>query len=251
MTSIVGVLSRDGVVIGTDSSATLTYGQANLIEQPYEKIQIIGDRFIVAGTGQIGLGQRFTDIVQKALEARELENKSSLDIARVLAQKTRQDFYDTKVEHNQFGALIAFPTGEKSNLCEFSLYDFQPEMKTDKLWFTSMGSGQVITDPFLALIREVFWTDGMPSITEAVFAVTWALDHVVAINPGGINGPVKISVLEKKMNKLRARMLSDEELFEHRENIKECKNALRELRHKHQPENDLTPVVPQPSKIDK
>lgn len=247
MTSIVGVLSRDGVVVGTDSSATFAQGQMPIMEQPYEKIHIIGDRYIVAGTGQIGLGQRFIDIVQRALDSRALENKSSLDVARELAQRAIQDFANTKVEHNQFGALIAFPTGDKPNLCEFSVVDFQPELKTDKLWFASMGSAQLITDPFLAFIREIYWTDGMPSLAEAVFAVIWTLDHAVAINPGGVNGPVKISVLEQKSNKLRARILSDEELLEHRENITECKNALRELRNKHQPENELTPVIPKPS----
>ena len=51
MTAIVGVLCRDGVVIGTDSSATFTYGPQRTIEQPTEKLSIVDQSVIVAGTG--------------------------------------------------------------------------------------------------------------------------------------------------------------------------------------------------------
>ena len=59
MTILVGILCKDGVVVGTDSSATFAAGQFRTIEQETKKIDIISGQIIVAGTGQIGLGQRF------------------------------------------------------------------------------------------------------------------------------------------------------------------------------------------------
>jgi hypothetical protein len=244
VTSIVGVFCKDGVVIGTDSSATFSTGNIATIEQPYEKIRIISNRVIVAGTGQIGLGQRFNNVVQKSHDLKVFDKNSALDVARILARESIKDFAETHVDRNQYGALVAFPTGSKCNLCEFAIKDFQPEMKNEKLWFVSMGSGQLITDPFLAFIREVFWSNGVPTVNEAVFSVTWTLDHAVAYNAGGINGPVKIAVLENISGKLRARILEEEELFEHRDNINECKETLRSMRDKHQPEHESTPAIP-------
>ncbi len=244
MTSLVGVFCKDGVVIGSDSSATFSTGRYPTIEQPFEKIHIVGERVIVAGTGQIGLGQRFISNVQKAYEQKVFDSNSTIDISRILARDAVNDFYETKVEHNNYGALVAYPTGNKANLCEFSVVDFQPEIKNEKCWFVSMGSGQPITDPFLAFIHEVFWNDGVPTVNDAVFAVKWTLDHVIKYNPGGINGPVRIAVLESISGKQKARLLSDDDLLEHNENIEECKAALKSLRDKHKNINDSVPTIP-------
>jgi hypothetical protein len=56
-------------------------------------------------------------------------------------------------------AIIAFSASNGFNLCEFATKDFQPELKTDQMWFVSMGSGQPILDPFLGLIRKAFFTE--------------------------------------------------------------------------------------------
>jgi 20S proteasome alpha/beta subunit len=68
MTAIVGILCRDGIVIGTDSSSTLTtaggpYG-LRTIESSSKKISIIDERIIVARTGEVGLNQRFCGVVK-------------------------------------------------------------------------------------------------------------------------------------------------------------------------------------------
>lgn len=139
---------------------------------------------------------------------------------------------------------MAFPAKNKAHLCEFGLADFQPELKTERLWYASMGSAQPITDPFLAFIREVFWQEGLPSVQDAVFAVTWALEHAIAVNPGGVNGPARIATLECGQGaSVRVRVLSEEELDEHRQNVEEAKNLLRGFRAKHT-ETDVD--IPQP-----
>ena len=64
-------------------------------------------------------------------------------------------------------------------------------------------------------MRRVFWGDTPPLLVDGIFAVTWALNHVIELNPGGINGPPRIAVLD---NQNRARELSDAELEEHKSN---------------------------------
>jgi hypothetical protein len=231
VTAIVGVLCRDGIVIGADSSATFGQGpQFKTIEQPTEKCHVIGGHIIVAGTGEIGLDQRFCKIVKEAWESTKFRG-SEIDVAKFLATEAIKDFQSTYAQQGSYGALIAFPVNHKPFLCEFALTNFQPELKTGHLWYCSMGSGQAITDPFLALIREIFWRDGVPDLNEGTFAVTWALDHAISVNPGGISGPARIGVLERVgKTDLNARILEETDLAEHRQYIEEAKECLRAYR---------------------
>ena len=149
MTVLVGVRCADGVVVGADSMATSGIpGSVGLMRMASEKISVIGERVIVAGTGAVGLGQRFRDTVQSAWN-KKLFQKSCVDCCRELTHAAVNDFRNTGVPYNSqfgynFGALVAAPLDDHPNLIEFGLADFQPEIKTDKLHFVSMGSGQML-----------------------------------------------------------------------------------------------------------
>ncbi len=253
MTSLVGILCRDGVVIGADSSVThLQEGQRVIptIEQPYEKIDIVGDHVIVVGTGQIGLGQRFLAVVKEAWGNRAFQN-DPIAVGKILSANAIKDFNDTAARTNSFGALVAFPVGNNAHLTEFAISDFQPEMKTEKMWFSSMGSAKYITDTFLAFLREVFWPNELPNISGGIFAAKWTLDHAVAINAGGVNGPVRISVLERVKGQFHARIIPDDELLEHAQAITDAKASLARFRNEHALVGHAEiPPVPQLPKIE-
>ena len=247
MTVLVGIKCKDGVVIGADSSATM--GQSpNLvtIEQKIKKIHVIGDRVIVAGTGQVGLGQRFNGVVQSVWEQKDKPfSKPPLEVGKLLSRNAINDFQATGVNLGQYGALVAFPSESRAHLCEFAVHDFQPELKTDEsLWYASMGSGQPITDPFLGFMRRVFWKDNLPSSRDGIFAVTWALQHAIEVNPGGINEPMQIAVLgPDSKGKLFARLLEDSELAEHRNNVE---GAITHLRmYAQAPSDEELPTLPE------
>lgn len=239
MTSLVGINCKDGVVIGADSATTFTAGAYPTIEQISDKITIMHDQIIVAGTGSVGLGQRFEAIVE------ELWNKSEeikaatvthIQIGVHLSATARHNFSQTGYypqanyrNDAPYGALVAFPIASKSYLCQFEYGSFQPEFELEKIWYCSMGSAQPITDPFLALIREVFWDDGLPTVKEAVFAATWTLSHAVDVNAGGVNAPVRIAVLEDGADP-KARILEDADLEEHYQCIRDAKIELKEFR---------------------
>lgn len=248
MTSIVGILCQDGVVIGADSSVTVGPGDGRpLIEQPFEKIDVIESHVILVGTGQVGLGQRFKGVIQKAWHNKTFAQNDALTVGKVLSGSAIKDFSETNAPKS-YGALVAFSCYGKHHLIEFGIQDFQPEMKTEKLWFTSMGSAEHITDTFLAFLREVFWSVTLPNVNEGIFAAKWTLDHAVAINPGGVNGPVRIAVLEKSMKDYQARVLTDDELQEHAQAIKDAKTALAQFRDKYQVVNqDEIPSIPKPA----
>ncbi|QNK03487.1 hypothetical protein [Dyella telluris] len=228
MTALVGIYCRDGVVIGADSAATSSAaGGMRTIEQPVMKIEIVDERLIIAGTGQIGLGQRFSARTKDLWQAKKFSGLDPIPSANMMAANAIQDFTSTNAPRGQYGALVAFPSKGDRHLVEFAIDDFQPEFKNANLWYVSMGSGQTIIDPLLGLMREVFWSDGPPSIQDAIFATTWMLDHAVAVNPGGVNAPVRLAILEKSRDEWKARLLTEDELLEHRDNVGAAKGALR------------------------
>jgi hypothetical protein len=234
MTILVGIRCKDGIVIGTDSAATFTAGpQLRTIEQPgVKKIAIIADRIIVAGTGEIGLGQRFCQVVQNAHDTQKLFSKDSVEVGRQLAMQAVNDFASTKADRGSYGALVAFPCGQSFELCEFATNNFQPELKRD-IWYVSMGSGQPIADPCLGFIRQAFWADGAPPSSEdGLFAVVWTLAQAIKLDPGGINAPMQVATLSNRGGKAHARLLDEAEILEHEENVNGAIEHLRQYRRK-------------------
>ena len=148
-----------------------TDAPSRTIEQPTEhKLEIIDDTLIVTGTGYVGHQQRFCEVVRKLWNDKKLSGASAIEDAKLLAQAGIHEFGQTIHIPNlptgiQCTALVAYPAGGQPCLCELpGPLGFQPEVKQpDDLWFVSAGSGQPITDPFLAMLREVFWHDGPPT----------------------------------------------------------------------------------------
>lgn len=228
MTLIIGVLCQDGVVVGADSSVTFSAGSTPTIEQPdHHKIQIITGDVILAVTGQVGMGQRFKYVIEQHRNC--LKDRHAINGVTLLSQAAARNFSSTGAPKGSLGAILAFYANSDFHLCEFGVNDFQPELKTQETCFVSMGCGQPIGDPFLALLRRTLWENTSPTVNEAIFAVTWVLDHAIKVNPGGINAPCRLALLIKPdKGTPEARILPDSEVQEHLSNVKGAEEHLRQ-----------------------
>ncbi len=242
MTAIVGVLCSDGVVVGSDSSTTFTRGPQRTIEQETRKIDIIDDRLIVAGTGPVGFHQRFCNVIRSKADAGTLTTKPDKWVKDITSAALR-DFAETKVVPVHpgtqippgylpidYGALVAFTDGKKFYLCEFALCTLQPEFKgaDPSIWYASLGSGQVITDPFLGFIRRVIWHSETPNVAVGTYTVAWTLRHVISLNPGGVGGRMQMAVISSSEppSILEARMLTRSEIHQHEEAVEAVEQYL-------------------------
>lgn len=118
------------------------------------------------------------------------------------------------------------------SFCELpSAAGFQPEIKVleDYLWVAA-GSGQPILDPLLAFFRSIFWNEGPPTLRGGIFTAVWALLHACEVNPGGINEPISIAVLEESKKGKLARLLPEEELSEHRSVVSDATEHMASFR---------------------
>lgn len=231
MTVLVGILCDDGVVIGADSAETLVHGAAfTTIEIPGAvKIQIIGSSVITATSGSVGLAQRFNKIMLALNNGGDLRMADVIEQGTFISEKIINDFRRTISARQQqpqngwgIGALVALPLNAKPELFEFDPIQFHPERRGDPgqdgkdrtSRIVSMGSGQVIADPFLGFIRNLFWTSDKPKLKDAKVAVAWTLKHVISLNPGGVGGPQQLAVLEKIEGSWKASEIDSGEIGE-------------------------------------
>jgi hypothetical protein len=187
---------------------------------------VVGKKILFPGTGQVGHAQRFKEVLNKLIlttTTSSHQQVSPVDFACEISYQACQNFAHTSSPNNQFGALVGYVVGKTFALAEFSIMGFQPELKSADCWFASMGSGQMIVDPFLALLKATLFSSGQPLLNEGIFATVWALQHAIKLNPGGINDPMQIGTIcmDPSNKYLEAKMLTDEELSEHQQNVVE------------------------------
>jgi hypothetical protein len=203
LTVLVGVRCSNGVVIGADSVATSAMGPNPLIHlQSNSKIQIFDGKVIVAATGALGFSQRLDAHVQEAIAGNVFNMQKRRECVTNISRRLLTDFEQSKVQvHAQgglrFGALIAAVHSGSAFLVEYDTTNFQPEIKEGNLFFVSMGSGQMLADPFLAFVARVMWGGKMPTVADAKFGVFWALKHAITLAPGGVGGPIIIATLQQ------------------------------------------------------
>jgi len=259
MTVVVGIKCENGIVVGADGSATSSDGVQPTIEQPMDKIDLIGNRIIFTGSGAVGIKQRFLRILNDCYSKEQVFKKrdghSHFVISKNLTQRFLKDLSETGLAPGQplyqrgssFAGLLAFVYDNEPYLCEFPQGDLQPEFKEDQSWFCALGCGQRIVDPFLGFINRVFFPDKIPSLLDGIFIANWAIRHAINLNTGGINDPISMAIIEKNgHNKFEVRKLSEDELLESEQMIQDVEKYMSSYKTVFQQQGGDSPPIPTP-----
>jgi hypothetical protein len=179
-----------------------------VIQAPHTPVQI-PQGFPVGMLAQTPMQQALSRVPAGAVP---LSVFSAVDIGKLLSECIISNFRRTAsvLQANQgwgLGCLVAFANNEPQ-LLEFDQTHFHPELKGfpdpnrgDRIWrAASMGSGQMLADSFLAHAYRLLFGERVPRIDQAKLAVSWALDHVIRYNTGGIGGKQQMAVLERAPN---------------------------------------------------
>jgi hypothetical protein len=177
------------------------------------KISIIGN-VIFASTGPVGLGQRAALQVAAAQQAGIFERLNLNDTRKNISKRVLEDFATSHVPSPKpqglgFGGLLAAFVEGEPRLIEYGTTDFQPEEKLGKLFFASMGSGQILADPFLAFVCRVLWKEEMPTVDAGKFGVYWVLAHTINRAFGMVREPIHLATLRKVGAEWQASELED------------------------------------------
>lgn len=245
MTLIVGVKCSEGIVLGADSAATYAtqLGQPTIRQETVSKLHIANNKIVVAVSGPVSLSQSYGDEVDAYLVSKGLKvgwrniaeaKKGLCDmfwkhagpawekaaiVARAVGGAAQSECLHSSAS--------AFAIGDEPHLVQFST-QCNPEEVTQDLPFVALGSGQASADPFLAFIRRIFWSSGLPSLIDGQIATVWTIDEVIKTNPGGVGGDVKVSVLKKNdKGNWVCDLLSDQQIDEHRQLIADIESRMR------------------------
>jgi 20S proteasome alpha/beta subunit len=240
MTLIIGVLCSDGIVMGADGAATLGSMGQTTIRQPVKKLHIATDNALVGICGSVGLGQLLIDEVnnrkisgqrpeQVMVTMRDkfwLHQHREMAIANTAAQNLNNR---NLLSEATCQVILGLHINGLNHLFAFTQQG-SPEQITERLPFVAAGCGQAIADPFLGFIRRVIWLGKTPNLSEGTFAVVWTLQHAIESSPGGVAGPIQITILDDdSKGRPRARELEQSELDEHQQYIADVESKLNEF----------------------
>jgi hypothetical protein len=242
MTFIVGILCTDGVVVASDSDATFgTDGIRTIGQQAVKKIHVIEDSAIYASTGAIGISQVIRSILKPfcspAGHKGIPDEFAMMNVIGAKISQAIQPYFGTgqalagmgrNVDATLCKSMLAFPFDKKCRLFTFD-YNGAPEAATEELCVVTLGSGQLIGDPFLAWFRRAVWRGKPPTLAMGRQAAVMAVDHVRNVNPGGVGGDVQLSTLQFPAAKQPVvECLKAAQIEEHRQLIEDAVKSLVE-----------------------
>jgi len=239
MTIVIGQLCSNGIVIGADGACTLNRPDGSYTSRmPIKKLCLVDKSLIYGFSGDVGFSQQLFSAINNLWNKKELVGKSLHQAREILRlrmyEATKNEFAIAEQTKNMFPpnwiisqSLIAVILDHKPCLIQFD-HLFAATSATDELSFFSIGCGQNIADPFLAFLKEVFWKNRLPNLSEGIFTVLWTLRHAIRTSPGGVSDPIQVAVLESNGTEGSARFLEEGELEgEHQQAIQGVEEYLR------------------------
>ncbi|RHY27353.1 hypothetical protein DYB32_006843 [Aphanomyces invadans] len=132
-TTIVGVVYKDGIVLGADTRAT---GGSTVMDKNCEKIHYIAPNIYCCGAGTAADTENVTQIISSALELHRLNTDSQSRVATAMTLLKQKLF-------QYQGHLSAALVLGGLDVTGPSLYTIYPHGSTDRLPFVTMGSGSL------------------------------------------------------------------------------------------------------------
>ena len=229
MTVLVAFYCTDGVVIGADSMITPSMGNMAVGHHHGQKISVLDGPQLFAFAGDQGQSERVR-IMANGINTQIANRAHEIDHPLALTQAMVQQFNATGIGNSiNTNPVLAFEHNGTHHCCCFE-GALQPRLLDQTHYYAAHGSGKLSADPFLRFLTDTFCGQGQPTVTEAIFLATWAVQHVIDVNPGGVAAPIRIATFQKNQNTYSATLLPDHEIDEHVQAVESAAEALREWR---------------------
>ena len=180
-TTIVGIIYKDGVVLGADTRAT---GGAEVVDKNCEKIHYLAPNIWCCGAGTAADTEKTTELIASNLELLRLSTGTQ---SRVVTSLTLLKRLLYRYQGNVSAALVLGGVDVHGP----HLYSIHPHGSTQRLPYTTMGSGSLAA---MAVFESRFTED-----MEEEAAVTLVRDAIRAgiFNDLGSGSNVDVTVIRK------------------------------------------------------
>ena len=180
-TTIVGIIYKDGVVLGADTRAT---GGAEVVDKNCEKIHYLAPNIWCCGAGTAADTEKTTELIASNLELLRLSTGTQ---SRVVTSLTLLKRLLYKYQGNVSAALVLGGVDVHGP----HLYSIHPHGSTQRLPYTTMGSGSLAA----MAVFETRFTEDM----EEEAAIQLVKDAIRAgiFNDLGSGSNVDVTVIRK------------------------------------------------------
>lgn len=180
-TTIVGIVYKDGVVLGADTRAT---GGAEVVDKNCEKIHYMAPNIWCCGAGTAADTEKTTELMASNLELLRLSTGTQSRVSTALTMLKRMLY---RYQGNVSAALVLGGVDVHGP----HLYSIHPHGSTQKLPYTTMGSGSLAA----MAVFEARYTEDM----EEAAAVQIVRDAIRAgiFNDLGSGSNVDVTVIRK------------------------------------------------------
>lgn len=231
MTVVVAFYCSDGIVIAADSMITPSVGGMPVGHHHGQKLSVLNGPQLFAFAGDQGQADRFRVMTNGSFGS-IASMAHPLDYAVALSSSIIKQLAQTGIGMNQINAnaIIAFEKDGIHHCCVFE-GPLQPRFLDEHHFYVALGSGKLSADPFLRFLTDTFCSNNsQPSMKEGVFLATWAVQHVIDTNPGGVAGPIRIATYAIDGGRAIARNLDSAEISEHQQAVESARTALKDWR---------------------
>jgi 20S proteasome subunit beta 2 len=180
-TTIVGIVYKDGVVLGADTRAT---GGAEVVDKNCEKIHYMAPNIWCCGAGTAADTEKTTELMASNLELLRLSTGTQSRVATALTMVKRMLY---RYQGHVSAALVLGGVDVHGP----HLYSIHPHGSTQKLPYTTMGSGSLAA----MAVFEARYTEDM----EEEAAIHLVRDAIRAgiFNDLGSGSNVDVTVIKK------------------------------------------------------
>lgn len=188
-TTIVGIMYKDGVVLGADTRAT---GGSEVVDKNCEKIHYLAPNIYCCGAGTAADTEKTTELIASNLELLRLSTGTQSRIVVALTN-IKQMLY--KYQGHVSAALILGGVDVNGP----HLYSIHPHGSTQRLPYTTMGSGSLAA---MAVFESRYSED-----MDEESAITLVRDAIRAgiFNDLGSGSNVDVTVIRKDNNVTKLR----------------------------------------------
>lgn len=180
-TTIVGIVYKDGVVLGADTRAT---GGAEVVDKNCEKIHYMAPNIWCCGAGTAADTEKTTELMASNLELLRLSTGTQSRVSTALTMLKRMLY---RYQGHVSAALVLGGVDVHGP----HLYSIHPHGSTQKLPYTTMGSGSLAA----MAVFEARYTEDMEE-AEAVQIVRDAIRAGI-FNDLGSGSNVDVTVIRK------------------------------------------------------
>lgn len=217
--------------MGCDSMITTGFGDFDVGHLKGRKMWAY-DNQIVASAGNTSHAARLRYRIETRDQNATYNHK--MDYPYEVIESAAADLEASGVAADQIdlNAILAYVHNDSPE-CAIIYQRGQIVLLDDVGFLFSIGSGMLSADPFLRFVSKTFCEgDRPPTAQLAVFLVTWVIQYAIDTNPGGVDGPIRVSTLKKNGDNWEARDLEDNEMQLNLEALESATEALRNWRDK-------------------